>query len=115
VACLEQDGGFMRIESLKRRVSLQKEHAVRDSFGAEILQWVELRKVWAGIYPLEGREFFAAQTVNAEITIKIIIRYTEGVSPKMRIVFNNRIFEILSVINTGERKRELQLMCKEVV
>jgi head-tail adaptor len=33
----------------------------------------------------------------------------------MRINFKDRYFEIFSVIHVAERKKELQLMCKEVV
>lgn len=66
-------------------------------------------------YPLNGREYFAAQQINAEVSTKIVIRYLKGVEPTMRVNFKDRYFEILSVIHMAERKKELQLMCKEVV
>jgi len=105
----------MRIGDLRHRITLQKAERARDSYGGEQLQWADFAKVWAAIYPLQGREYFAAQQINAEVSTKIVIRYIKGVEPTMRVNFENRNFEIISVIHVAERKKELQLMCKEVV
>lgn len=72
-------------------------------------------EVWASITPIVGKEFFAAEKENSEITHKIRIRYASGIKPSMRVNFNNRIFQIMSVINYQERNSELQLMCKELL
>lgn len=105
----------MRIGDLRHRITLQKAERIRDSYGGEQLQWVDFARVWAAIYPLNGREYLAAQQINAEVSTKIVIRYLKGVEPTMRVNFKDRYFEILSVIHMAERKKELQLMCKEVV
>jgi SPP1 family predicted phage head-tail adaptor len=76
---------------------------------------VEFATAWASIEPLNGREFFAAQQVNAEVTARIRLRYLPGVTRQMQVKFGSRTFAIESVINVEERNRELQLMVKEVV
>jgi len=105
----------MRIGELRHRITLQKLNPSRDSFGAEDPEWVDVATVWAAIYPISGREYFAAQQVNAEISTKIIMRYRTGVESKMRVTCGERTFEILAVIHFQEKKKELQLMCREVV
>lgn len=105
----------MKIGKLRHRVTLQEYISSKDSFGAEIETWSDTATVWAGIEPLSGKEYFAAQQVNAEINTKIMIRYRAGVRSTMRVAFQNRLFEILSVINTEEKNQELILMCREVL
>ncbi len=60
-------------------------------------------------------QHFAAQSTQADVTHRITLRYMSGITPKMRVNYNSRIFDILSVINVGERNRELQLMCRESI
>lgn len=105
----------MRAGELRHRVTIQQKSVTRDSFGAETVSWTDVAVVWAAIEPLQGREFFSAQQVNAEVTTRIRIRYRSGITPAMRVLFGSRAFDIQGIINIEERNRELHLMCKEVV
>jgi SPP1 family predicted phage head-tail adaptor len=105
----------MRIGKLRHKITIQEYSAARDSFGAETEGWNDKASVFASITPISGKEYFASQQLNAEVTTKITIRYLEGITPKMRVVFGDRIFEIVSVLNFEERNVELNLMCKESV
>lgn len=104
---------------LRHRITIQKCNSNQNNYGEidinATITWSDVVTVRAGIYPISGKEFFAAETVNSEITHKVKIRYIEGISPNMRIKFNNRIFSIESVINFQERGIELQLLCKELI
>lgn len=104
----------MEIGKLRHRVTLQESAAVRDSFGAEVETWTDITTLWASVEPLSGREYFAAQQVNTEISTKITLRYRAGIKPEMQILFASRVFEILSVVNPEEKNTQLVLMCKEV-
>lgn len=105
----------MGIGKFRHRVTIQKYTPTHDSFGEEVKEWVDVCTVWAGVEPLRGREFFRAQTIHAEVTTRVSIRYRGGISPKMRVVFDGRFFDILSVINEEEKNKEIQLMCKEMI
>lgn len=105
----------MNAGSLRYSIKIQQKNVTRDSFGAETIAWTDVATVWAAIEPLQGREFFNAQQVNAEVTTRIRVRYRSGVTPAMRMLLGSRVFDIQSVINLDERNRELHLMCKEVV
>lgn len=100
---------------LRHRITIQKLNNSQNEYGEVSELWEDILNVRAGIYPISGKEFFAAETVNSEITHKVKIRYIEGITPNMRIKFNNRIFSIESVINFQERNIELQLLCKELI
>ena len=105
----------MRAGALRHKIVIQEPTETQDSVGGPDATWSTFATVWASIEPLNGRELFAAQQINAEITARIRIRYLSGVIPKMRVSFGERIFEILSVINLEERNREMELMVKEDV
>ena len=105
----------MKIGKLRHRVTLQEHISTRDSFGAEKEAWIDTAKVWASVEPLSGKEYFAAQQINAEVNIKVTIRYRPLIHPRMRVLFGVRVFEILSVLNIEEKNIQLVLMCKEVL
>jgi SPP1 family predicted phage head-tail adaptor len=70
--------------------------------------------VFANVQPLSGRELLLAAQTQAETTHKITIRYRPGLTTHFRIKFGTRIFRILSIINSEERNRWLQIHCVEV-
>jgi SPP1 family predicted phage head-tail adaptor len=105
----------MRAGELRSRVALQTATETQDDYGAPVPSWATTATVWGEVVDLSGREYFAAQQVNAEVSTRIRIRYLAGVVPKMRAVANGRTFDILAVLDPDGRKRELHLMCKEVV
>ena len=77
--------------------------------------WDEVCTVWANIKPIAGEEYYKAETIDSELTHRIIMRYRKGITPDMRVVYKGRIFYIQSVINDYERNVSLQLMCRELV
>lgn len=105
----------MRPGQLRHRVTIQAKTITRGTDGSVIESWADTATVWAAVEPLTGREYWAAQQINAERTVKFRIRYRSGITPQMRISYSSRTFDIKSVINVEEQNRELLLMCEEVV
>lgn len=99
-------------------ITFQKSKGTQNEYGEEAkgpIEWDDVLTVRAGIYPMSGREFFAAETVNSEVTHKINMRYLPGITPDMRIKSRTRIFELISPpINFQEKNVMLQLLCKEM-
>ena len=87
----------------------------QDESGQPLEGYVPVTTIWAAIEPLRGREFFAAQAENAEVTTRIRIRYREGIDRTMICRYGTNEFEILYIIHPEFGKKELQLMCKEFV
>lgn len=104
----------MRTGNLRRRISIQRKDTARDSYGQPNLVWVLVAEVWADIQPLSGRELEIAQAMNAEITHQVTVRYREGITAAMRIVYQGRFFNITSPpLDVDMRHKEMQLMCSE--
>lgn len=100
---------------LRHRITIQNLTYTQDDYGAPTEIWKTYHTCNASIEPLRGREFFAAQKENSEVTHKAIIRYKSGLKTSMRVNFNNRYFNIKSIINIEERNKEIHLMLTEVV
>lgn len=105
----------MRAGELRHRITIQRAVEVSDDLKTPTVTWQDVATVWAAVEPLSGREYLLAQNVNAELTVRIRIRYRPGVTPGMRVLYNGRVFDIQAVIDVEERHRELQLMCKEIL
>lgn len=105
----------MRAGSLRHRVTLQRQELVFGEFGAPLHNkvWKDVATVWASVEAVNGREFFASQQVQSEVTHKVTIRFLPGVTADMRIVHGGRVFGIVAPLpdNRGTR---LVLMCREV-
>jgi SPP1 family predicted phage head-tail adaptor len=84
-----------------------------DAFGGPTQTWATYKETRGQIKPIRGREYFDNAAVQGEVTHKVTLRYVKGVTPKMRIKYDGRTFEITSVINIEEANRVLELMCKE--
>jgi len=106
---------MVRAGELRHRVMFQQNNGTStDTEGIPVENWADVFAVWARVRDLSGREYFAAQQVQAEVTTEITIRYREGLNSNMRVKYGTRIFDIKSII-PDERKTELRLMCKEVI
>ena len=79
-------------------------------------KWVDVKKCWAMVKTVQGREFIQAAAVQAESTVRFVIRFTTGITNEMRIIYNDRIFEITAPpINDDELNITLTIIGKEVV
>ena len=105
----------MNIGKMRHRVEILRLNETKDSFGAEIGQWIPFKSVWADIQTKTGNEHMADRQVKAEINTEITIRYTSDVTSKNRIKHNESIYEILSATNEDMRYTTLKLNCKEVI
>ncbi len=103
----------MRAGRLRHSITIQRLTAARDEFGAPVESWQDVAPLRAGVEPLTGREFFAAQQVNSEVSVRIVVRFRSGILSEMRAVHGADIYDILAVIPDA-RRREMQLLCKVV-
>lgn len=74
----------MKVGRLRHYVTLQRRQDQVVN-GEVVLAWVDLANVWAGIEPLSGREFFAAQQINSDATVRIQIRWRDDVDSTTRV------------------------------
>lgn len=100
-------------------LTAQRFVGTRDVYGepltADDTAWENFLSFRAAISPISGREFYAAEQLQSEVTHKVRCRYRDGLHTEHRLKFGRRTFQILSVIDWEERHESLLIMCKELV
>lgn len=108
------DAGLMRdritVQQFNKAVDAHGD--VRDDLGEN---WVTVCTVYAQISPISGREFYAAEQSQSEVSHKIRCRWFPGLKTEQRLVYRGRIFEIVSVIDWSNRHESYLIMAKELV
>jgi len=105
----------MDIGKLKTKILIEQVIETANDYGELIKTWSTFAPAWAEIRPITGREYYAANQINAEITAEIRIRYVAGITPKMRVNNNSQLFDIKTVINTQNANKEIVLKVTENV
>lgn len=89
----------MRNGRLRHKMTLQEPVDVQDSTtGAMVRTWQDIAPVWASLEPLSAREFVAAGAEQSEVSARVTIRYREGVTSKMRLVYRGLAYDIKGVL-----------------
>lgn len=107
----------MRAGALRHRVDIEAFGVTLDSEGAQVEDWTSILGsdeplLPAEIVPLSGREFVAAQAVQAGVTTRITIRWRADVKPAMRVVHDADVYNIKAVLPDPTLRRHLTLMCE---
>jgi len=101
------------ISRLKHRLTLQQEIRTPDDVGGYVRSWKDIADLWAEIMPVMGNERIVGNKIQSEITHKILLRYRDGISSDMRLIFEKRAFNIRSVINVSEDRDVIELLVIE--
>lgn len=94
----------MRAGKLDRRITLQTRTAVQSVSGEYTETFANLATVWAEVTDLRGREFFAAQQKNADVTTRFRIRWRDDVTVLHRIQYESRNYNIVHSAEIGRRE-----------
>lgn len=105
----------MRAGRLDTRLYLQQRVSPpnRDSAGEEMIEWENVRELWAEVTGIRGQEFFAGKQINSVATHSILFRYLPGVSTKMRFVDKSDESIKYDIVEAppNARKTEIKALC----
>lgn len=93
----------------------QNSGTTTDSFGQQVELWTDVFSTFAAMITTGGREYYAAQKLNAETTAVFKIWYQAGITTLMRIKYGERYFNILSANDVDEKHEYILISGKEVV
>ena len=76
----------MKAGKLRHRIEIQDYTETQDSDTGEMVKsWGTLAVVWGAIEPLSAKEFSAAQAEQSKVSLRVTIRYRDGIKPNMRL------------------------------
>ena len=111
----------MRAGTLRFVATIQQKPAGRDAFGERVSESSDPNdpnwKVFAAGVPafvnaLKGKELYEASKLYSDVDYVITVRYLDGVTSSMRVVCEDQVYDIRSVINPDSKRRELDLFCR---
>jgi SPP1 family predicted phage head-tail adaptor len=110
-----------RVGQLNKRVTLQQLVAASpDQFasGEPDETWADFATLYAAVEPLpagSAKEGVIADQMQFSSSVRVTIRYLDGVHRAMRVLFKSKIYNIGEVVNVNEGGVFLELMCTEGV
>ena len=94
------------------RVTIQQATTTRNAVGESTLSWSTFATVWADVQPLSSRETERYAEVVGFMSHKVRIRYLDGLTSAMRVVYRNRVLEI-GQITEHDRLDYQEIVCTE--
>ena len=108
------------IGQVTHEMSLEFDTPTKNATGEASHDWVELQTVWAKIESGSSHERRVAAQNSQKVMHTITVRYHAELgaaavefSPKHRLIYDRRTFEILSMIEPDESRRFLELTGQE--
>ena len=106
------------------QVNADKVYLSHDNDGNAVLKYIDGKpyahklalqnfSVAGLVAPMSGREYDESQKIRAETTYKISTRFFRHITSDMIILYDNREFEIVSVLDLGGKHDELQIVAAE--
>jgi SPP1 family predicted phage head-tail adaptor len=108
-------GRLMLAQRKRHRVDVDAQTPVENASGEVIgHEWTPFETaVPAEVLTGPGREFNAADAKQAETTARITMSWFPGLLPTMRIRWEGKSYDILSIELDVTARREYRLRCKE--
>lgn len=104
----------MRPGLMRHRIQIQSLTETRNALGEKESSWTELKTVWSTYEPKTAGESYQEDQFQAKRTVLFRIRYREGITSKMRVLYDGDVYDIQSVVPYKYRG-ELHLECEAQV
>lgn len=102
---------------LRHRVTLQEPALTTDNAGGYTRTWDDVADLWAEVSPLEAQSFSQERLqdlhLQSRVTHRVTLRYREGVTADMRLVFEERVLVIRAIVNARELGEALVILAEE--
>lgn len=104
----------MNAGTLRDRVTVQQATENRNRLGESISEWATFTEVWASVQGVSAREFLLAGQQQVEVSHRVKMRYLNGLTPQMRLLWRGRTLEVISILE-HENRSVHELICQESV
>jgi SPP1 family predicted phage head-tail adaptor len=98
---------------MRNRLNIQTVTNTRSDNGGFTQTWATAATRWGRIEPMQGKEGERAAQTHTFATHKVTMRWYDGLTNTMRLLFGTRAFGIIESLNIEERNRVHVLLVKE--
>lgn len=100
-------GDTLKATDLGYRITVER-------FEKELGIWVEHCKLWSGIRPLFAKEKHDRPDIGQDATHIFTIRLNKSINSTMRVLFNDRIYDIQQALPHFRKRDRLEMTCEEL-
>jgi SPP1 family predicted phage head-tail adaptor len=104
----------MMVGRMRYRIDIEDFITITDKDGFITEEFIPIATVWADITSVSGKEYLESSLTISEVTSKIYIRYFKGLNTTMRIKYEDRVFNIQSILQ-DKKQGITAIMAKEVL
>ena len=101
------------IGKMRNKVVLQSMSPSTDSGGGQSISWGTATTVWAKVENLSGTENSFGDQIEDRSNYRFTIRYYSALTPKYRISYNSKTFNIQHIASLMEGKERYQVIQAE--
>lgn len=105
----------MRAGPMRHRVTIQRRATGVDAAGGVLDSWEDVATRWASMDRANGSEVWASAQRSGRVPSVFRLRYLADVVPAMRLVFDGRVYNILSAVDQSGLREELTVSAEELV
>jgi SPP1 family predicted phage head-tail adaptor len=99
---------------LRERVTIQQAAESRNALGETTLAWSTFTERWASVEGVSSREALELGQADVSISHRVRLRYVNGMTHNMRLVWRGRTLDIISLLEYGNRSEHVAI-CQEAV
>lgn len=98
-------------------ITIQRRTTLQVGTGEPRTEWLQVGSRWAENLATPGEEIWSGRERSGRIPTVFKIRFPRdfAVTPDMRILFEGKLFNIISAIDADGRKVEMLITCEELV
>lgn len=106
----------MRAGHLNRRITIQRKVSEAQPSGQRKPEWVDYKTIWAQVKCTDSKAVDSTGAIQHESIYRFYIRRTSGITPEMRILYQDRIFYFTGApVDWEDERTGLTLLAKELV
>lgn len=97
---------------LRERVTIQQATESRNALGETVLSWATFAERWASVEGVSAREALELGQADVSVTHRVRMRYVDGMTQNMRLVWRGRVLEIVALLEYANRSEHVAT-CQE--
>lgn len=101
------------IGEMRNKIVIQSLGTSTDSGGGQVASFSTANTVWAKVENLSGSENSFGDQIQDRSNYRFTIRYISSLTPKHRISYNSKLFNIQHVASSLEGKERYQIIDAE--
>jgi len=98
------------------RIKIEQKSVTRTAAGDEVITWIDVitdtadNAIWAEVWPLKGREFFAAQQTQYAADVRFRVRYRADIGQAHRVIWDSEPYDIVSIVDVGAGRHTIEIL-----